>query len=318
MKARLKHLTRRQRIVAGLSILGLLSALAAGCLYFLQRVENYNLPPAERLRFEKLKPGSAVEVRNSDGRVVDYWYEQRLRLYRPLSQIDPKLTEFVVFLEDAKFFFHEGFDVAEIKNSIEENLEKGRIKRGASTITQQLAKNLFLDKERSFTRKLFEMPWTYRLESDLSKKQILELYMNVIEWGPGVYGAEAAARHFFDRSAAQLEIGQAMYLALIIPNPPRFDLFAHPKMAEYLSKKKAALVERLVDEKKIDPGEKPVYLGADFGLVPPEAPDRNYAVAHEGTYYGNRARRANELKNFEKRERSRRRGATSVVFEDTP
>lgn len=309
--------TRRQRIVVGLSFLALLGSLGLGGLFLLRRVESYSLPPSEKLRFDKLRPSSAVEVRDASGRVVDYWYEGRLRLYRPLSQIDPKLAEFVVFLEDAKFYWHEGFDMEEIRNSVEENLEKGKIKRGASTITQQLAKNLFLDKERSFTRKLFEMPWTYRLEKDLSKRQILELYLNVIEWGPGVYGAEAAARHFFDKPAARLEIGEAMYLALIIPNPKRFDLFAYPKRAEFLEKKKSWLVERLVGEKKISPGEKPAYLAASFRLVPPDAPGRHYAVSHDASYFGNRGKRSAEYKKAEARLRPRSRGLPVVTL-DTP
>lgn len=316
MSERRKSPQRRQRIVVGLSFLAAIGAVLGGAALLLRSLGPYQLPPASKLRFEKLKPESAIEVRDAQGRVIDYWYDdEHLRLYRPMSQLDPKIAEYVVFLEDAKFYQHEGFDVEEIKNSIEKNLEKGKIKRGASTITQQLAKNLFLDKQRSFLRKFFELPWTYKLEKDLTKKQILELYLNVIEWGPGIYGAEAAARHYFDRSAASLEIGQAMYLALIVPNPPRFDLFAHPRMAEFLAKKKSWLVERLVDEKRIGPGEKPVYLGAPFGLVAPDSPERRYAVWHDGDYFGNREKRSRLLEDFEQRERPKAIGATSVVYD---
>jgi monofunctional biosynthetic peptidoglycan transglycosylase len=218
---------------------------------------------------------------------LDIIYEDDLIFYRPLSQISPGLKDFVIMLEDAKFFSHSGFDVAEIKKSLEANIEKGKVKRGASTITQQLAKNLFLGKERTWVRKFFEVPWTIKLEEDLSKSQILELYLNVIEWGPGIRGAEAASRHFFDKSAAELSLGQAMYLALIIPNPVRFDLFEHPQMQSFLEKKKTWLVERLVDEKKIPPEEKENYLATGFDLVEPSAHVR-FPMSHDASYPGAR------------------------------
>ena len=213
---------------------------------------GYRLP-TEKILFDHEKPPSSIEVLDSEGLVLDYWAPAKHRLYRPLGQIDEKLPRWVVMLEDAKFFQHDGFDFEQIKNSVEENLEKGKIKRGASTITQQLAKNLFLDKDKTLLRKAFEVPWAIRLESDLSKKQILELYLNVIEWGPGVYGAEAAARHYFDRSANELTSGQAMYLALMIPNPKRMDLLQGDHARKELEQRRAQFVRRLVDEKKIEP-----------------------------------------------------------------
>lgn len=244
--------------------------------------------PSEKLNFSALKPVAATEIVDHFGHPLHYIYNEDLMFYRPLNQISPQLKEFVVLLEDAKFFSHGGFDVEEIKNSIEKNLEKGKVKRGASTITQQLAKNLFLGKERTWTRKLFEVPWTLKLEDDLSKAQILELYLNVIEWGPGIRGAEAASRHFFDRAAADLETGQAMYLALIIPNPVRFDALAHPHVLDFLKKKKSWLINRLVDEKKIPHLEKDFYDGLDFGLAAPDSHTR-FPLSHEGNYSGNRA-----------------------------
>lgn len=249
---------------------------------------EYKLPQGT-LSFPALKPASATEVVDAQGRLLDYLVPgDRIRFYRPLSEIDPKLAQYVVLLEDAKFWGHDGFDLDEIKNSLSKNLESGRFKRGGSTITQQLAKNLFLDKKKSFARKLYEIPWAMRLESDLSKKQILELYLNVIEWGPGIHGAEAAARHYFNRSASSLEPGQAMYLALIVPNPPRFDLYGHPSALAFLEKKKAAFVHRLVGEKKIDPSEKSAYLDAPFGLAPLDRAGRDFPLSHTGNYLGQR------------------------------
>lgn len=286
--------------------LGIVATLLAFylCVFWLfwgqvREVIAYDLP-LSTLHFEKVRPATSTEVLDRDGETLDYWFSSQHRLYVPLSEIDTRVSDFVILLEDAKFQTHGGFDVAEIKNSLEKNLQKGQIKRGGSTITQQLAKNLFLDKERSLTRKLFEIPWALRIEKDFSKKQILELYLNTIEWGPGVYGVEAASRHFFDRSARQLELGQAMYLALIVPNPNRFDLLAHPKVGEFLKKKQGDLVKRLVDEKKIDVALKDTFLQADFGLVAPDASDREFPSLHLGTYAGNRDRKAAWLKLLEK------------------
>ncbi|MBS1983469.1 MAG: transglycosylase domain-containing protein, partial [Bdellovibrionales bacterium] len=250
---------------------------------------DYKLPQGE-LRFESLKPASATEVLDFRGKVLGYLADEKLRIYRPLSEIDSKLRDYVVLLEDAKFWHHDGFDMDEIKNAVTRNLEAGKIKRGASTITQQLAKNMFLDKKKSFARKLYEIPWVMRIEKDLSKKQIFELYLNVIEWGPGVHGAEAAARHFFGHSAAELTPGQAMYLALIVPNPTRFDLYAHPKALDFLKSKQRAFVHRLVGEKKIDESERAAYLAADFGLAPLTPEGREFPPFHNGNYFGNRTK----------------------------
>ena len=280
----------RKRLLILLSLIAFTLTVASVLWRYSEEIFSYEMPQGP-VHFADLKPASAAAVIDTKGRVLKYIYGDRLFLYRPLGEISKHLVDFVVMLEDSKFYMHQGFDVAEIKNSFEKNLEKGKVKRGASTITQQLAKNLFLDKDRSFIRKFFEVPWTIRLEKDLSKKQILELYLNVIEWGPGIHGAEAASRHFFDRSSSELTLGQAMYLALIIPNPVRFDVFAHPKMRRFLESKKEHLVDRLVSEKKISESQRDEYLNADFGLVAPDSSERKYTPSHEGKYAGNRWQR---------------------------
>jgi monofunctional biosynthetic peptidoglycan transglycosylase len=266
-------------------------------LTLLSGVWGYSLP-SEPLNFDKIKPPSARSVYDHAGRVIDYWYGENLRLYKPRSKIDSKLVELVVAAEDAKFYSHSGFDLEEIKNSLRKNLENGKIKRGGSTITQQLAKNLFLDKEKSLVRKLFEIPWAIRLEKDLKKNQILELYLNTIEWGPGVYGAEAACRHYFDRSCEHLEIPQAVYMAIIIPNPPLFDLFGHPKLRSSVDSRRKFLVKRLIDEKKIPIEEHDDYLNGDYGFVSPDSSDRKYPVSHKASYFGNRFKKEEWIKDL--------------------
>jgi monofunctional biosynthetic peptidoglycan transglycosylase len=148
---------------------------------------------------------------------------QRIQKWIPLEQISERLVQAVIMGEDAGFWVHNGFDFYEIKESIRRNIERGRYARGASTITQQLAKNLFLSTERTITRKLKEAILTYRLERNLSKRRILEIYLNVIEWGEDIYGIEAASRVYFGKQASRLDAAESALLAAMIPNPRRFN-----------------------------------------------------------------------------------------------
>ena len=145
------------------------------------------------------------------------------RKWVPLSEISPDLVHAVVVSEDGSFFTHSGFDWYEVKESVERNWSEGRIVRGASTITQQLAKNLFLSSSRDPMRKLKELVITMRMEKALSKYRILELYLNVIEWGRGVFGVEAASQTYFHKSAKDLTREEAARLAAVIPSPLRHD-----------------------------------------------------------------------------------------------
>ncbi|OJW83909.1 monofunctional biosynthetic peptidoglycan transglycosylase [Thiobacillus sp. 65-1402] len=137
----------------------------------------------------------------------------------PYDRISIHLKRAIVAAEDAKFIEHEGFDVEGIQKAVEKNLKKGRLVAGGSTISQQLAKNLFLSGERSFIRKGQEAVITLMIESTWSKRRILEVYLNVIEWGNGIYGAEAAARRYYKTSAARLSRDQAARMAAMAPNP---------------------------------------------------------------------------------------------------
>ena len=139
------------------------------------------------------------------------------------ERISPHLKRAVIAAEDAKFVGHEGFDWEAIQKAIEKNERRGRVVAGASTISQQLAKNLFLSGERSWLRKGEEAAITWMLESAMSKHRILELYLNVAEWGEDVFGAEAAARHHFGVPAAALSAQQAAWLAAILPSPQRYE-----------------------------------------------------------------------------------------------
>jgi monofunctional biosynthetic peptidoglycan transglycosylase len=135
------------------------------------------------------------------------------------NRMAPALGRAVVASEDGGFWGHDGLDLAELRISVEESLASGRAPRGASTITQQLAKNLYLSPTRNPYRKVVELMIARRLEAELTKRRILELYLNVVEWGDGVWGAEAAARTYFGKPAADLTESEAALLAAALINP---------------------------------------------------------------------------------------------------
>lgn len=170
------------------------------------------------------------------------------------GRISPSLVRAVLVAEDSAFWSHDGIDLEEIKASIEDSWENGEPMRGASTITQQLAKNLYLSPSRNPLRKLTELFITRRLEVELPKRRILELYLNLIEWGDGVWGCEAAARAYFGVSAADLSPSQAALLAGAIINPRRYSP-AHPNAR--LFRRQAIILRRMGDVTPPSAGDAP-------------------------------------------------------------
>ncbi|NTU57930.1 MAG: monofunctional biosynthetic peptidoglycan transglycosylase [Chlorobiaceae bacterium] len=140
----------------------------------------------------------------------------------PLKKVSPALVKAILISEDDKFWKHEGFDYEAIESAVEKNMKEGKFKFGASTISQQLAKNLYLSPSKNPIRKLQEAILTWRIEHTLSKRRILELYVNIAEWGDGIFGIEEAARHYYGTSAAGLSASQASRLAAVLPNPIRY------------------------------------------------------------------------------------------------
>lgn len=166
--------------------------------------------------------------------------------YVPYSRISKNLVRAVIVSEDASFWTHHGFDWNEIENSLYKNLQKGEYARGGSTITQQLAKNLFLSKEKSLTRKLLEALITVKIEKTLAKKEILERYLNVVEFGKGVFGVKAAAQEYFKKSPAALDPLEASYLTMLLPSPVRYSKsFKQKSLTPYARKRMKTLLQRL-------------------------------------------------------------------------
>lgn len=142
----------------------------------------------------------------------------------PLSRISPYLIKAVIIAEDDKFWSHHGFDLDAIQKALEKDLQQGRLAFGGSTITQQLAKNLYLTPSKTPLRKVREAVIAWRMERTLSKRRILEIYLNVAEWGEGIFGIEAASLHYFGKPAQLLDVYEAARLAAVLPNPRRYKL----------------------------------------------------------------------------------------------
>lgn len=160
----------------------------------------------------------------------------------PLSKISPHLVHAVITSEDGTFYEHAGIDWYELEESIEKNMEKGKTARGGSTITQQLSKNLFFSTSKSYGRKAKEMIVALRMERQLSKKRILEIYLNIIEWGNGVFGAEAASRKYFGKPASMLSREEAAYMAAVIPSPRKH---APNAPSSYISRRASLILLRM-------------------------------------------------------------------------
>ena len=193
-------------------------ALAFGCAAYLY----LTLPDVRVLRTENPEETSFMRLREEEAFRAG---EEPKRVYKwvPYNRISAHLKKAVLVAEDSAFWQHDGIDLQQIKESMEVNRERGEFVRGASTITQQLAKNLYLTPSKTYVRKARELLIARRLEAELSKQRILELYLNVIEWGDGIWGAEAAARAHFRKSAAALSAEDAALLAAAIINPRVLD-----------------------------------------------------------------------------------------------
>ena len=178
----------------------------------------------------------AMQEKRPDAELQHQWV--------PYAKISNNLKQALIASEDAKFVDHEGFDWEGIQKAYEKNLKKGKIVAGGSTISQQLAKNLFLSGKRTPWRKLEEATITVMLEKTMDKQRIFEIYLNVIEWGDGVFGAEAAARHYYRISAGQLSTEQAARLAAMVPNPRYYDKH---REARGLLRKTEIILKRMND-----------------------------------------------------------------------
>lgn len=164
---------------------------------------------------------------NRDMQITQKWVN--------MSQISPNVIKAVLIGEDDKFWNHDGFDVEGMEQALEKTLKKGKV-AGGSTISQQLSKNLYLSPSKNPVRKIKEAIITWRIEKTLSKRRILEIYLNVAEWGDGIFGIEAAARHYYHKSAKSLSGLEAAHLAAVLPNPIKYDPTGNQKYVQNRSR----------------------------------------------------------------------------------
>jgi monofunctional biosynthetic peptidoglycan transglycosylase len=211
-------------------VLVLIAALVASIgLYFIY-------PDVSKLRKVSPKKTAFMEYREKEWqgqgkkkKIVQQWV--------PLSHIPPYVIKAVIIAEDDKFWSHEGFDYEAMQKAIEKDIKKRKFALGGSTISQQLAKNLYLTPSKNPVRKIKEAILTWRLERNLSKRRIIELYLNCVEWGDGLFGIKAAARRYFGKDVSELTAQEAARLAAVLPNPRRYDPSGTSKFVENRSDK---------------------------------------------------------------------------------
>ena len=175
------------------------------------------MPPVSELADKKFN--TTIQAKDWHGDYHPFVVGPKNRYWTPSNRIPAEMKWAVILAEDANFYQHEGFDVKAIKNAIKYDLEKKSLKRGASTITQQTAKNLFLSREKTITRKVKEIYLAWRMEQELTKGRIIELYLNVVELGPMVYGIGHGAHYYFGKPASALTPRECAFLAAMLPGP---------------------------------------------------------------------------------------------------
>ena len=200
----------------------------------------------------KFQPERVSEVYDQNGRAILQFPQDPSHLWVPLSEIADTLQMAVITMEDDTFFQHKGINYRETWNAFKEDLKKGTYKRGGSTITQQLAKNLFLSKEKTLTRKLKEYFLAKRIEEILPKQRILELYLNEASWGDGGYGVEPASRYYFDKHASELSLPESTLLASMLANPNYYNPEKNLERVQNRQKRLLALLqtEHMISEEE--------------------------------------------------------------------
>ncbi|MBN2359126.1 MAG: transglycosylase domain-containing protein [Deltaproteobacteria bacterium] len=206
-----------------------------------------------------------IQVRDWKGRPHPLLVGPRNRHWTPLAACSEALIKTVIVAEDSKFFSHDGIDTAAIREAAKANLEQGRYARGASTITQQLAKNLYLSREKTLARKLKEVILARRIDDAVSKQHILELYLNVVELGPLVHGVGHASRHYFGKAPSQLGLRESSLLAAILPGPRIYD--PRRNLAAVLARADKIL-QRMREGNAIEEAEYRAALAEKVELVP--------------------------------------------------
>ncbi|MDT7044078.1 monofunctional biosynthetic peptidoglycan transglycosylase [Candidatus Nitronereus thalassa] len=223
---------KTHKVVAMLSLLCLYLLIEIATIPFWSIAQLETKNPAETALMQQRR--AEAEAEGKSFHITQHWV--------PLSQIPKNVRRAILVSEDSRFYSHAGVDWQEVQESVETNFEQGRMARGGSTITQQLAKNLYLSTDKTLRRKAKELLMAYTMESQLSKGRILELYLNVIEWGGGVFGIEAAAQQYFGKSSRFLTAEEGARLAAVIPRPLQY---RPDQNSPYVRQKKDLILQRM-------------------------------------------------------------------------
>jgi penicillin-binding protein 1A len=208
-------------------ILILAVAVLTVLLWFLSALRN--LPDVSVLKH--YRPSAAAEVLDRDGGVLAHFYDRKFRIWTPIAALPKVVIQAVVIAEDDTFFGHHGVNYQATWDALVVDVQRKKLSRGGSTITQQMIKNVLLSKEKTFTRKVREFILARKAEEILSKRRILEIYLNEVEWGDDIYGIAAASRYYFDKIPSELTAGEAALLAGMLPNPHYYEPFKRPEKA---------------------------------------------------------------------------------------
>jgi monofunctional glycosyltransferase len=241
-------------------------AIILGAGFFINIAIYFLYPNISSLKKENPKMTAFMEYRMEEWR--DKGKKVKIRQqWVPLTRVSPYVMKAIIISEDDKFWSHEGFDFEAMQKAIEKDLKKKKFKVGGSTISQQLAKNLFLSPSKNPVRKIKEAILTWRLENNLSKRRIIELYINVVEWGEGIFGIEAAANRYFGKSAASLSAYEAARLAAVLPNPRRLNAGGDSRYV----RKQADLIYRIMVKRGFVIPEYDEVMSQPDDITPEEA-----------------------------------------------
>lgn len=217
----------KKLFIAGLGIL--IAAVLIILLWFF--VVLAKLPDVATLKH--YRPAAAAEVLDKDGNVLTQYYDRKFRIWIPITALPDVAIHAVVTAEDDTFFEHRGVNYKATWDALVLDVQKRRFARGGSTITQQMIKNVLLSKEKTIARKLREYVLARKAEEILSKRKILEIYLNEVEWGENIYGIEAASRYYLDKHASELTVGESALLAGMLPNPRYYNPFKRMEKARH-------------------------------------------------------------------------------------
>ncbi len=203
--------------------------LAVSAVFFWVMHVLSDLPDVSSLK--RYRPPAAAEVLDKDGNLLTHYYDGKFRLWVPIANVPSILIQAVVTAEDDTFFAHKGVNYKATWDALLHDVEKRRFARGGSTITQQMIKNVLLSKEKTISRKIREYVLATKAEKVLTKRQILEIYLNEVEWGENIYGVEAASRFYFDKHVGEITSAEAALLAGMLPNPRYFNPYKRSEKA---------------------------------------------------------------------------------------